>query len=59
MEEDRTANQRSTFSLSFTVALYISNGFGLRTVEKNRKLKVIITPKAHEENSFTEDSCNQ
>ena len=29
MEEDRAANQRSAFSLSFTLALYISNGFGL------------------------------
>jgi len=26
MEEGRTANQRSAFSLSFTLALYISNG---------------------------------
>ena len=32
MEEDRTANQRSAFSLSFTLALYISNGFGLSHV---------------------------
>ena len=30
MEENRAANQRSEFSLSFTLALYISNGFGLR-----------------------------
>ena len=29
MEEVRAANQRSAFSLSFTLALYISNGFGL------------------------------
>ena len=29
MERDRAANQRSAFSLSFTLALYISNGFGL------------------------------
>ena len=29
MEEDRAANQRSAFLLSFTLALYISNGFGL------------------------------
>ena len=29
MEEDRAANQRSAFSLSFTLALYVSNGFGL------------------------------
>ena len=29
MEEDRAANQRSAFSLSFTLALYISNGFRL------------------------------
>ena len=28
--EDRVANKRSAFSLSFTLALYISNGFGLR-----------------------------
>ena len=28
MEEVRAANQRSAFSLSFTLALYISNGFG-------------------------------
>ena len=31
MEGDRAANQRSAFLLSFTLALYISNGFGLRT----------------------------
>ena len=30
MEEDRAANQRSAFSLSYTLGLYISNGFGLR-----------------------------
>ena len=30
MEEDRAANQRSLISVSFTLALYISNGFGLR-----------------------------
>ena len=30
MEEDRAANQRSGFPLSFTLALYISNEFGLR-----------------------------
>ena len=29
MEEDWAANQRSAFSLSLTLALYISNGFGL------------------------------
>ena len=29
MEEDRAANQRSAFSVSFTLALYTSNGFGL------------------------------
>ena len=29
MEEDRATNQRSAFSLSFTLALYISDGFGL------------------------------
>ena len=29
MEEDRAANQRSAFSLSFTLALYIRIGFGL------------------------------
>ena len=29
MEEDLAANQRSAFTLSFTLALYISNGFGL------------------------------
>ena len=29
MEEDRAANQRSAFPLSFTLALYISNRFGL------------------------------
>ena len=29
MEEDRAANQRSAFALSITLALYISNGFGL------------------------------
>ena len=34
MEEDRVANQRSAFSLSFTLALYISNGFGLRICQK-------------------------
>ena len=30
MEEDRTANKRSTFSLFFTLALYISYGFELK-----------------------------
>ena len=30
MEEDRVANQRSAIFLSFTLALYISNGFELR-----------------------------
>ena len=30
MEEDRAANQRSVFSLSFALAQHISNGFGLR-----------------------------
>ena len=30
MEEDRVANQRSAFSPSFTLALYVSNEFGLR-----------------------------
>ena len=34
MEEDRAANQRSAVSLSFTLALYISNGFGLRYVSR-------------------------
>ena len=34
MEEDRAAYQRSTFSLSFTLTLYISNGFELRDVLK-------------------------
>ena len=34
MEEDRAANQRSAFSLSFTLALSISNGFGLSTLSK-------------------------
>ena len=29
MEEDRAANQRSAFSLSFTLVLYTSNEFGL------------------------------
>ena len=29
MEEDRAANQQSEFSLSFTLALYTSNEFGL------------------------------
>ena len=32
MEEDRAANQRSALSLSFTLALYISNGFVLSKV---------------------------
>ena len=32
MEQDREGNQRSPFSLSFTLVLYISNGFGLRDV---------------------------
>ena len=36
MEEDRAANQRSAFSLSFTSALYISDGFGLRVVPLTR-----------------------
>ena len=30
MEDDRAANQRSAFPPSFTLALYISNGFGLK-----------------------------
>ena len=33
MEEDRAANQRSAFLLSFTLTLYISNGFGLGTFQ--------------------------
>ena len=32
MEKDRMANQRSAFSLSFTLALYISIRFGLSKV---------------------------
>ena len=30
MDGDRAANQRSVFLLSFTLALYISNGFEIR-----------------------------
>ena len=33
MEEDRAANQRSVFSLSFTLALYISIGFDVNIFE--------------------------
>ena len=29
IEDDRAANQRSAFSLFFTLAVYFSNGFGL------------------------------
>ena len=38
MEERRAANQRPAFSLSFTLALYISNGFGLRFGSKMSKV---------------------
>ena len=38
MEEDRAANQRPAFSLSFTLALYISNAFGLRKIPRNISL---------------------
>ena len=34
MEEDRAANQRSAFSLFFTLALYVSNRFGLKHLFK-------------------------
>ena len=40
MEEDKAANQRSAFSLSFTLALYISNQFGLN--KKNFQMEIKI-----------------
>ena len=45
MEEDRAANQRSALSLSFTLALYISNGFGLRFLLQLQELKLISEKK--------------
>ena len=41
MEEDSTANQRSAFSLSLTLALYISYGFGLSWAQKDGILAFI------------------
>ena len=37
MEEDRAANQRSAFLLSFTLALYISNRFELSGINVGYK----------------------
>ena len=41
MEENRAANQRSAFSPSFVLALYISNGFGRRAKEAFETAKEI------------------
>ena len=46
MEDDRTANQRSAFSLSSTLALYISNGFGFRFILKSLAQNIEIQCKS-------------
>ena len=45
MEEDRAANHLSAFSLSFTLALYICNGFGLSyKPDKVLTITILLVP---------------
>ena len=53
MNEDRAANQRSAISLSFTLAPYISNGFGLDQLDLNQLSWLLRSGKFFDpENSF-------
>ena len=58
MKEDRAANQRSAFSLSLTLALNISNGFGLSNLPftiSNAFTKTIQLARALIEYDLAED----